>query len=512
MTGTIRNSRQERRVGTRLAGRYRLDRLLANGGMAQVWEATDETLQRRVAVKILHEHLADPATTARFRVEGVVAARLAHPGVVAIYDTCFDGGLDAIVMEYVDGITLRQRLDRDGRLPISDAIAIAAAVADALVEAHRHGLVHRDVKPGNILLCADGTVKVTDFGIAKIRDHEIELDLTQPGTFLGTAKYLSPEQVEGGNVDGRADIYALALVLYEMLCGCVAFDGPTDAAVALARLQRPPRFARDLRPDLPRELDGVLNKALARRVDDRYASMADFRMALLEAEHTPRVEPDITFTMATPAVAPRFAESERRWLLPAILVAIVAMSLAVAGVLIGRTDTGHELVRRAKEAVGADVAPHDSSTTEPVVSQGTPALRATAFDPQGDGGEHDNEAANAVDGDTNTKWTTEGYRARTFGTKSGVGLIVSLPSSAKLTSVTVTSSINGWSGEIHLSDTLAPTVDGWGPAVDAHTNIGGTQRFDLGGRRAQYVLLWITDLGASNPPRMEVSEINVVLA
>ena len=212
MTGTIRNSRPERRVGTRLAGRYRLDRLVANGGMAQVWEATDETLQRRVAVKILHDHLADTAMTARFRVEGVVAARLAHPGVVAIYDTCIDGGLDAIVMEYVDGMTLRQRLDRDNRLPVVDALPIAAAVADELSEAHRHGLVHRDVKPGNILLCADGTVKVTDFGIAKIRDGELDLDLTQPGTFLGTAKYLSPEQVEGGAVDGRADIYSLGLV------------------------------------------------------------------------------------------------------------------------------------------------------------------------------------------------------------------------------------------------------------------------------------------------------------
>ena len=190
--------------------------------MASVWSAHDEVLARQVAVKVLHPHLgADDQFVARFKREAVAAAKLAHPSIVAIYDTCTDGDTEAIVMELVRGPTLRAELDRRGRFAPPEAARIVADVADALATAHAAGIVHRDVKPGNVLLAADGRVLVADFGIAKAADG---LDLTGTDTTLGTAKYLAPEQVDAslGPVDARADVYAAGVILYELLCGAAA--------------------------------------------------------------------------------------------------------------------------------------------------------------------------------------------------------------------------------------------------------------------------------------------------
>ena len=215
-------------TGRLLAGRYRLDRHLASGGMAEVWEATDEVLDRPVAVKLLHGHLADdPALRARFHHEAVAAARLVHPAIVAIYDTCDDPGAEAIVMELVRGRTLREFLDERGRLDPVEVVHIGAEVASALTCAHKAGIIHRDVKPANILLSDDGRVLVTDFGIAKVLD---EPDLTRTSQLLGTVKYLAPEQVESGPVDARTDVYALGAVLYESLCGEAPFRADNQAA------------------------------------------------------------------------------------------------------------------------------------------------------------------------------------------------------------------------------------------------------------------------------------------
>jgi len=179
--------------------------------MAQVFEATDEVLARRVAVKILHPHLStDQAFVRRFRAEAVSAARLTHPSIVSVYDTVEDDGVNAIVMELVSGTTLRADIDAHGPLQLSAVLAIGTQVADALGAAHANGLVHRDVKPANILLSADGRVLVADFGIAKAAQSS---DNTDNGAMVGTAKYLAPEQVNGQSVDGRTDVYALGIVL-----------------------------------------------------------------------------------------------------------------------------------------------------------------------------------------------------------------------------------------------------------------------------------------------------------
>ena len=198
-------------AGTMLGERYRLERKVGTGGMAQVWEASDLVLDRRVAVKILHPHLATDTSVTRFRREAVAAARLAHPNVVSIFDTISADGVEAIVMELVDGTTLRRHLDRHERLSPDDALHIGTSVCDALAAAHASHLVHRDIKPANILLCRDGRVKIADFGIAKAAVGD---GLTREGTLVGTAAYLAPEQVEGTPVDGRTDLYALGLVLY----------------------------------------------------------------------------------------------------------------------------------------------------------------------------------------------------------------------------------------------------------------------------------------------------------
>ncbi len=263
-----------------LCGRYRLVQLIARGGMAEVWEAEDLVLQREVAVKVLHSHLAaDPSFRMRFRSEAVAAARLRHPGIVTVYDTCTDGSREAIVMELARNRTLRDELAENGPLSASGAAHIGAAVADALSAAHAAGVVHRDIKPGNILLCDDGRVLVTDFGIAKVRD---EADLTATGVMVGTVKYLSPEQVQGSPVDARSDVYSLGTVLFEAVSGRAPFEAETPAATALARLQREPRHLGDLRPDIPPGLVAAISTAMARDPEQRFGSAAELRATLLD--------------------------------------------------------------------------------------------------------------------------------------------------------------------------------------------------------------------------------------
>jgi len=218
-----------------LAGRYRLERCLAVGGMAEVWVATDVVLDRQVAVKMLKPSLAsDPRLVERFRREAVAVARLSHPSIVAVFDTVADGDIEAVVMELVPGETLRQRLDTTGRLPVAFSIQIGIAVADALTAAHRSRIVHRDIKPGNVLLDPEGRILLTDFGIAKALQQTD--DMTTDDVLMGTAKYLSPEQVLGLPVDSRADLYSLGVLLYECLAGQPPFVADTQAATAMARL------------------------------------------------------------------------------------------------------------------------------------------------------------------------------------------------------------------------------------------------------------------------------------
>ena len=271
-------------IGTILGGRYRLVELLGQGGMATIFRALDTQLGREVAVKLLRpEYLRDPDFSSRFRQEAQNAASLSHPNVVTVYDYGEDPSGPFIVMEYVDGEDLATILRRNGALPPTQAARIAAAVARALAASHARGIVHRDVKPGNVLIGRDGRVKVVDFGIARAI---AEAQMTLPGTTLGSVHYFSPEQARGENATNESDIFALGIVLFEMLTGSRPWEGDSAAGVALARLTGPVPDPALVRGSIPPDLAAITRKALARLPSDRFASAAAMAEAL-EATRAP---------------------------------------------------------------------------------------------------------------------------------------------------------------------------------------------------------------------------------
>jgi eukaryotic-like serine/threonine-protein kinase len=265
-------------IGTILGGRYRLVELLGEGGMATIFRAVDTQLGRDVAIKLLRpEYLRDPDFSSRFRQEAQNAASLNHPNVVSVYDYGEDPSGPYIVMELIDGEDLATILRRTGPLPPAQAARIAAAVARALAAAHARGIVHRDVKPGNVLIGRDGRVKVVDFGIARA---VAEAQMTLPGTTLGSVHYFSPEQARGETSTNESDIYSLGIVLYEMLTGTRPWEGDSAASVALARLSGPVPDPVVARPAVPPDLAAITRKALASSPIDRFASAASMADAL----------------------------------------------------------------------------------------------------------------------------------------------------------------------------------------------------------------------------------------
>jgi serine/threonine-protein kinase len=253
--------------GTLFAGRYRLDRKLGSGGMADVWLAEDQELGRRVAIKVLHERYAnDEQFVERFRREATHAASLSHPNVVSIFDRGETEGSYYIVMEYVEGRTLKELIVTRGPCPVFVAVSYVRQVLAALRYAHRNGIIHRDIKPHNVIVDHEGRVKVADFGIARAGASQI----TEAGSIIGTASYLSPEQARGAPVDESSDLYSTGVVLYELLTGAVPFTGESPVEIAMKHLSQPPEPPSALRPEIDRDLDLVVLRALAKEPADRY--------------------------------------------------------------------------------------------------------------------------------------------------------------------------------------------------------------------------------------------------
>ena len=261
--------------------RYEIQQRLGRGGMADVYLARDRLLERRVAVKVLFPEFAtDPSFVARFRREAQAAANLTHPNIVAVYDWGQQGGTYFIVMEYVNGRTLAEVLRGEGKLSPIRAATVSSEVAAALGFAHRNGVVHRDVKPGNILVTDSGDVKVADFGIARVANAGTDAGLTQAGSVMGTAAYFSPEQAQGASPDPRSDLYSLGIVMYEMVGGRPPFTGENPVSIAYKQVHEAPPRLRDLTPDVPVAFEAIVAKLLAKNPAARYANADDLRLDL----------------------------------------------------------------------------------------------------------------------------------------------------------------------------------------------------------------------------------------
>jgi eukaryotic-like serine/threonine-protein kinase len=475
--------------------------MVASGGMATVWRATDEVLGRQVAVKILHDRLGrDTDVITRFRREAVAAARLSHPAVVRVFDTGEEEGLEYIVMELCDGRTLQEVLERDAPLPPAEAVAIVQTVLQGLAHAHRGGVVHRDVKPSNILFDGNGLVKVTDFGIAKASFAE---DLTTTGNLMGTARYLAPEQVEGGSIDARADLYATGIVLYELMTGRPPFQAQTNLAAATMRLTTEPPPPGALRSGIPRSLDAAVMRALARDPDHRYQSAEEMSQSLESAVPASGPAAIPSRPEAVPAsVETRRGSAFRSWMLVPLIL-LLAAGLAVGGFFVF-----NELVDESGGGGGGGEQAVDARPVE--IASGRD------FDPSGDGEEHSGEAALAFDGDPTSAWITEGYNSSDMD-KEGVGYEFDLGDTFDVTGITIETSFPGWTFELYGSEesfTSAPT-EGRLASTDGEDTFQAelTTEVELEQETVRYVLVWLTELPSDGSDyRGSIAEAQILAA
>ena len=486
-----------------LSERYLLEERIAIGGMATVWRAHDEKLARTVGVKLLHKHLSnDRDFRERFRREAVAAAKLAHPGIVGVYDTGRDGDWVYLVMEFVHGVTMREVMVQYGRLDPALAASVGMRVAYALDFAHERGLVHRDVKPANILLGEEGAVKLGDFGIVKVEHTRSEL--TKTGMVLGTAAYVAPEQVEDAPIDGRADQYSLGCVLYEALSGQQPFSASSTVAIAAQRLDHEPLPLRSLRPDVPRELDEVVMRALSRDPASRHPNCRAFGEALepwardddvlthttqvlVRGEALPAPEDEGPY-VSQPINSRSFLRSEGRWL--ASVLALVALSALLTAVGVA---TGVFEIR----GVPSLTAPEDEQA-QPT----TPAVRPRALrinelktlDPDGSPPtENDEFLVNLTDDDTASRWRTDRYGNENFGgLKEGLGIVVDMGQTVQLSTVTLTTPSPGINYDLRVADEASNDPDAW-ERVGAVESASVEDSVQLASQQIQtrYLLIWI---------------------
>jgi serine/threonine-protein kinase len=493
-------------LGTTLNGRYRLEARIGTGGMSTVYRALDETLQRQVAIKLMNREVAtDSDQLERFRREARAVAQLSHPHIVGVIDAGEDAGRPYIVFEYVEGETLKERIRRLGRLPVTDAVAYAIEIARALGAAHARHIVHRDVKPQNVLIDEEGRAKVTDFGIARTLDED---GLTADGRVLGTTDYVSPEQALGQRVTGQSDLYSLGIVLWEMLTGEVPFRGENQVAVAMKHVREQLPDVQSKRPEVSAALAAVVETATAKRMEDRYADdaelIADLEDVLaIEAARAGSASGEVTSVLRT---LPSGKQSRvpfriRHRMVAAALFAItVAVVAGVVAWLVTRAHHGTSPPRQAAPAVTLQAVSLCQNC-------------AHDYNPDAISGPKTQNPATvgyAIDGDKSTAWSTQHYYAGALG-KAGVGLYIDASPGVVAREMVVDTSTPGFKTVIYgrtstvNPDAFDPGPNGWIQLASANS-VTGSQRFALStsGHRYRYYLVWITAL----PPGQNLASVN----
>jgi serine/threonine-protein kinase len=506
-------------LGTQLGGRYRLDAQIGRGGMSTVYLAFDSVLERPVAIKLMHREIAsDSDQLERFRREARSIAQLSHPHIVTVIDAggglSLDGpqspnGSPYIVLEYVEGDTLKEIIRRDGPLEIPQALAYAIEIARALGAAHGHLIVHRDVKPQNVLVGFEGSAKITDFGIARTLTEE---GLTMTGRVLGTTDYVSPEQALGQPVTVQSDLYSLGVVLYEMLTGEVPFQGDSPVAVAMRHVREEVPDVQEQRAELAAATASVVDRAVAKDLAQRYpdaASMvADLEEALaIEAARSGQATGEVTSVLRTlPGPARRRLPWRMRhpgrwvvWL--ALLGALVAVVLVAAA---GRTHRG--------TGVAPGVVAQPGLTPVPLAQ-----TAAHGYNPFGTGPENRDQIQNVVDSDPNTTWSTEEYYGGTLDKQGGVGAGLYLDAAPGVVgkAIEFQTPTPGFAVQIYVADQPPSSLEygdstplaarGWQGPVGQSGSVRSGARIQLGlaGRPFRFYLIWITTL----PPNKNSASI-----
>jgi len=494
-------------LGTQIGGRYRLDEVIGRGGMSTVYKAFDTVLERPVAIKLMHREIAtDSDQLERFRREARAVAQLNHPHVVSVIDAGEepledgdDEGTPYIVLEYVAGETLKSVIRRGGPLEIPQALAYAIEVARALGTAHEHQIVHRDVKPQNILIDPEGGAKITDFGIARSLSEE---GLTMAGRVLGTTDYVSPEQALGQAVTPQSDLYSLGIVLYEMLTGDVPFHGETPVAVAMKHVREEPPDVQARRPEISAATASVIDRALAKDLSHRYpdaaAMVADLENVLaIEASRTGQTTGEVTTVLRTLRGRARRRLPWRmrhpaRWLaLLALVGAIVAVVLLLAA-------------NRAQRGTGAP----PGSARSGLVPVSLAESAANGYNPFGTGPENRDQIGNVVDNDPTTTWTTETYYEGNLRKPGGTGLGIYLDAAPGVAAraIQIQTPTPGFAAQFYVADHIDLSIPygssqplsarGWAGPIGSSPAVHSGHKIALhpppGAHR--YYLMWLTTL------------------
>jgi serine/threonine-protein kinase len=501
-------STSSKMIGTVLSGRYKLEAKLGSGGMSTVYLARDTTLDRSVAVKVMHREMSEQADQLqRFRQEARAVAKLSHPNVVAVIDAGEDGGHPYIVFEYVEGETLKQRINRVGALDPQEALAYAIEIARGLTVAHARNMVHRDIKPQNVLIDSEGRAKLTDFGISR----QLEQDgMTATGRVLGTTDYVAPEQAMGHPADKRSDVYSLGVVLYEMLIGQVPFHADSQVGVAMKHVNEEMPDVQQRRPELSAAAALVVERATAKDPAERYQEVgemiADLSTALeVEAARAGSTTGEATTVLeAVPPAQRKLAGGRRRsWLAIAALVLVVVAVLAAVQLIGNGSSGGGGGALKGKGSV-------------------VPLAGASDYDPQGDGEEDPEAVGFAIDGNpTGTAWSSEHYDTDTFaGTKTGpdpgVGLYVTAKSTVSPKEMIIRTPGPGWDAEIFASPSGPPEeLQGWGEPVGTVTDAKSLSEVELRLEEpAKYFLIWFNKAAAAQDQegryQVEISDVKLI--